>query len=1493
MVAKTDLPFRAPVREWFKDALGEPTRAQSLGWPPITRGESTLILAPTGSGKTLAAFLSAIDRLAFSPAKNGVSLLYVSPLKALAVDVERNLRAPLGGVLDRASNHPKLGVRELSVFVRTGDTPQAERVRALKHPPDILITTPESLYLMLTSGAQKILSTIDTVIVDEIHQLVATKRGAHLFVSLERLEALRPKTARPLQRIGLSATQRPLDEVARALGGYDVEGAARPVTIVDAGAKKDIKLFVSTPDIDMARLGEVEEDPRGSASRGAPKTSIWPHLHQKIVGLVREHRSTMVFVNSRRLAERLATALNEVAGEEIALAHHGSVAREKRAAIEDSLKRGDLRAIVATSSLELGIDMGAVDLVIQVEAPPSIASGLQRVGRASHQVGGVPEAMILPKHRADLLAATAAAEGMREGDVEPTAVLRNPLDVLAQQIVAITSATPEPVGVAALYRMMRQASPFHELPITAFEGVLDMLSGLYPSDAFAELRARVTWDRTSGTVQSRQGSLRLAIANGGTIPDRGLYGVFLVGGDDKKGGRRVGELDEEMVFELREGEVFLLGASSWRAEEITLDRVLVTPASGEPGKMPFWHGDRVGRSRDLGARIGKLARSLSTQKPGAAERWLGKEHGLDASAARNLSAYVHDQMEAAGVVPSDKTIVVERFMDEIGDERVCVMTPFGMRVHAPWAMAALARLRAANAGEPDVVWSDDGIVFRITATDRPPSVDVFLPTPEEVDELVKDSLAHSSLFASRFRENAARALLLPRRMPGKRTPLWAQRKRASDLLAVASKFPSFPIVLETYREVLRDVFDLPGLKQTLEAVVRRSIKVVERRCETPSPFAQSLLFSFVANFIYDGDAPLAERRAHALAIDHAQLGELLGEAELRQLFDEELIVAHERVLQRLESPAKHADGLHDLLLFLGDLSLDEIRARTTVGFEAWLVELEQTRRIAWVKVAGERRAVAVEDAARYRDALGAVLPRGLPDALLASTTGALGTLVARFARTHGPFTIERVASRLGVGVDRASASARLLVGEGTIVSGAFLPAGLGIELCHKDVLASLRRRALASLRREVEPVDEPTFARFVLAWQNVDRLRAPTRIGDRRSSEELIAAITQLEACPLVASALESDVLPARVSGYRPFDLDALCASGAVVWAGVEPIGASDGRVAFFLAEHEPLLTSPPSRADGEIAAKIREALDRRGASFFVEVARHVGGMQADVRRALWDMIWCGEVTNDTVEPLRALVRESGKRLRPGLQTGREGRYSLRERRWEKLATDTERRAALARTLLDRYGIVTRDVAVAESLPGGFGAVYEVYKAMEDAGRVRRGYFAEGRGGAQFALSGAADRLRSMRSTEGDEETPRGLWLAATDPANPYGALLPWPQTPSDVRPQRAAGAHVIIHQGRLVGFVGRGNDALLTFLPVSDPERAACARALARALADRVDLGYRRAWLIASVDRASPADTALGPALAAEGFVLSSRGWQKRRTLGRGEHPPMEGEST
>jgi ATP-dependent Lhr-like helicase len=1516
--------FHPAVQDWFRASFAAPTAAQRLGWPAIVRGESTLIVAPTGTGKTLTAFLWCLERLMFErpPEKRRrCRILYVSPLKALAVDVERNLRAPLVGIAYAASARAEPCFQPV-VAIRTGDTPAAERARFNREPSDILITTPESLYLLLTSNARETLRSVDTVILDEIHALVPSKRGAHLALSIERLEHL---CGRRLQRIGLSATQRPLDEVARFLGGVEPQPAAvsarrksrssvneeispsrdrepstltfRPVTLIDTGERKRLELTVEVPVEDMARMGEFDPIPSGAASQGPARTSIWSAIHPRLVELIRAHRSTLLFVNSRRLAERLAGALNEVAGEPLVRAHHGSLAREERVIVEDQLKSGTLRGLVATSSLELGIDMGAIDLVIEIEAPPSIASGLQRIGRGGHQAGATSLGIIFPKYRGDLVACAASTRAMLDGRIESVRYPRLPLDVLAQQIVAMVAMEDWKVDEALA--LVRGAAPFAGLGREIFDGVLDMLSGRYPSDDFAELRPRINWDRMTHTLSARTGARRLAVTNGGTIPDRGLYGVFHTGAT--KGSARVGELDEEMVFETHVGETFVLGATTWRVEEITHDRVLVSPAPGEPGKMPFWKGDALGRSLEFGRAIGELVRTLRASPPQAAITRLIREHSLNESAAENLMAYLRDQAAAtAGSVPDDETLIVERCRDEMGDWRVCLLSPLGSRVHAPWSMAAAARIRGTGRfAETDVetLWTDDGFVIRMPDMDQPPDPSLLLPEPNEVEALVTEQLGRTAVFAARFREAAARALLLPRRRPGFRSPLWQQRKRSADLLAVASAYPSFPLLLETYRECLRDVFDLPGLVDTLRRVRAGALRVVIADTETPSPFASSLMFGYVANFLYDGDAPLAERRAQALTIDQARLRELLGDLDLRELLDQAAVEEVERELQCLDERryARSADGVHDLLLGLGDLKRAEIEARSASREVAQsILALARSRRALSVQIAGEDRYIAVEDAAPYRDGLGVPLPPGLPEAFLESVAQPLEDLVARYARTRGPFTIEEAARRFEIAPARVETALKQLVARGRALEGAFRPAGPvgeAREWCDAEVLRRIRRRSLAILRRQIEPVEPQTFARLLTHWQGVARPRS--------GLDALLDAVESLEGAPLVASVLESEVLPARIHGYRPDDLDTLLAAGELVWSGVEPLGDRDGRVALYLADHFSALFSGTrgsglgTRAQGSgttghgstagsprnarSSAKPDESLnrqstienrqfpesratdrahlivafvDRNGASFFPAIHEAAGGgYPGETIDALWELVWRGIVNNDSLGALRAFIDRGKQRRNPppaqfhSRRAGRsgparaQGRWSLLEQRISKQASATDHANALAKSLLHRYGVLVREAPAAENLTGGFSAVYPVLKAMEESARVRRGMFVAGLGATQF---GEAAALELLRSLAGEPDTPEVVSLAATDPANPWGALLKWPESESALT--RTAGASVILVNGALAAYLRSGNPEIHVFLPETEPGRSRVARAVAGALRERAEREYAQA---------------------------------------------------
>ncbi|CAI3792421.1 Lhr family ATP-dependent helicase [Pseudarthrobacter sp. MM222] len=1685
--------FSRPTRDWFLGAFSAPTPAQNGAWNAISSGSHALVVAPTGSGKTLAAFLWALDRLLVSaPAepqelpgvdaakgtrrkapKRNTRVLYISPLKALGVDVERNLRAPLIGITQTAK---RLGLPApmITVGVRSGDTPASDRRALLSHPPDILITTPESLFLMLTSKARETLSEVDTIIVDEVHAVAGTKRGAHLAVSLERLDALLPK---PAQRIGLSATVEPKELVAQFLAG------SAPVDIVAPPSKKNWDLTVSVPVEDMSDLqGAAGAFDSGPASGLQPQASIWPHVEEKIVDLVLANQSTIVFANSRRLAERLTARLNEIYAERqltaagggwdefgaatpdikwrgpqnpsdgdgplpgatatstatpahmmaqagstagadpvLARAHHGSVSKDQRALIEDDLKSGRLRCVVATSSLELGIDMGAVDLVVQVESPPSVASGLQRVGRAGHQVGEVSQGVLFPKHRADLVHTAVTVERMLGGKIERLSVPANPLDILAQQTVAATALGS--IDVEEWFSTVRRSAPFASLPRSAFEATLDLLAGRYPSDEFAELRPRIVWDRNAGTIEGRPGAQRLAVTSGGTIPDRGLFGVYIIGTEVEgtgssggasadgraaspaaaaaKGGRRVGELDEEMVYESRVGDVFALGATSWKIEDITHDRVLVSPAFGQPGKLPFWKGDSLGRPVDLGRALGAFVRELSASDVGpATERC--KASGLDDFAANNLIQYLAEQKLATEVVPSDTTLVVERFHDELGDWRVVLHSPFGMPVHAPWALAVGQRLHQRYGMDGSAMAADDGIVLRVPMMeDEPPGAELFLFDPEELEQIVTAEVGGSALFASRFRECAARALLLPRQNPGKRQPLWQQRQRSAQLLDVARKYPTFPIVLETVRECLQDVYDLPALKDIAASVERRELRIVQTTTQQPSPFAKSLLFGYVAQFLYEGDSPLAERRAAALALDSTLLNELLGRVELRELLDAKVIDATERELQRLapDRKVRGLEGVADLLRLLGPLSPEEVAVRLeppaeplpgadalpaagpspaaaaepspelepvepapealgilTVNVAAHLAALQRANRAIKVNVGGVERFAAVEDAARLRDALGVPLPMGVPLAFIEPVADPLGDLVSRYARTHGPFTSAEAAARLGLGVAVVGTALKRLAADGRVVEGEFRPHAtapetatvpetgpeavhdavgaetpptfpaapslVGVsEWCDAEVLRRLRRRSLAALRAEVEPVDAAAYGRFLPAWQNV---RTPGRRGQSalRGLDGIVTTVDQLSGVPIPASAWEPLVLASRVSDYQPAMLDELMAAGEVLWSGAGALPGNDGWVSLHLADSAELTLNPAVEFEpGDAQLRLLDHLRNNGGGyFFRQLTEIAGGMDSvlsdqDVVSALWDLVWAGRVTGDTFAPVRALIagghtahrqvarapRARAPRLSrlgrahgtglmgsPGLTGGRYGSVTgsapappLAAGRWSALPAPeldpTIHARATAELLLDRYGVVTRGSVMAENILGGFGLMYKVLARLEEAGRCRRGYFIEHLGAAQFAVPATVDRLRSYaEDTELHKPDPTALALAATDPANPYGAALPWPalnvEAGTGHRPGRKAGALVVLVDGALVLYVERGGKTLLAFS--EDTEVLAAAGA---SLAGVVTRGAVDKLIMEKVNGHGILDTPVAAALAQAGAYSTPRGLRIR----------------
>jgi ATP-dependent Lhr-like helicase len=1497
-------PFSAPVRRWFESSFEGPTPAQVGGWEAIAGGANALICAPTGSGKTLASFLWGIDKLARAPELGtGVRLVYVSPLKALSYDIERNLRAPLRGI-----------GADISVGLRTGDTSQAERRAMRKTPPDILITTPESLYLMLSSGVREILATTEAVIVDEIHAVAQTKRGSHLALTLERLDHLaqtpvkeesgegsgeqqRGGSPEPspdsssraretaIQRIGLSATQRPLERIAQFL-----VGPKRECKIVDAGRTKELDLEIVVPVEDMADPGAPaypSEDgvPPSEIEPSAHVRSIWPAIYPKLLELVQEHTSTIIFVNNRRASERLAKRLNELANgegeqelpatehgghaspssdgdqavaesasesgvsgegprteakpppagsspdtphanpyEEIARAHHGSLSHEERIVVEELLKSGQLPCLVATSSLELGIDMGALDLVIQVESPKSVTRGLQRIGRAGHGLGEVSKGRIFPKYRGDLLECAVVAKRMREGEIEETVIPQKPLDVLAQHLVSM--AALDEWEVDEVERLITATEPYRELSREQLENVLDMLDGRYPSDRFAELRPRIVWDRIAGTVHGRKGSRQLVVTNAGTIPDRGLYSVNL------PDGRRVGELDEEMVYEARPGQTFLLGATTWRIEEITRDRVIVTPAPGAPGAVPFWKGDGIGRPAELGRAIGAFSREAVSREPAE----LAAEYDLDPRAANNLVTYLREQQQATRVVPSDETIVVERFRDEIGDWRLCILSPFGGRVHSAWGLALAAKIRAEHDLEADAIWSDDGIVIHLPDADEPPPADLVLIDPDEIEDLIVSELSGSALFGARFRENASRSLLIPRAYPGKRTPLWQQRLKSQSLLEVARDFPRFPVILETYRECLQDVLDLPALADLLTKLHARQISLVEVETPTASPFASSLLFDYVATYMYEGDTPNAERRAAALALDRDLLRELLGQEELRELIDPAALDEVEEQLQhRTEAGrAGDRDALQQVLRNIGDLTAEECAERVEAGYSAasMLEKLLAERRVAKVRIAGEERYIAAEDAGLYRDALGVPPPGGLPDSFLEEHPDAMRTLVRRWARTHGPFPTARLAGRYGVDPTPAL---RELESEGAMVRGELLPGGTEREWCDSEVLRRVRRASLARLRREVEAADTTQLARFLPSWQNVDAFRRAGAGPDR-----LREALVPLQGVALTPKVWEADVLPRRLGAYSPAWLDELCTSGELVWIGAGARGRSDGRVALYFREDVRLAGPPPANVklepvEGEVHEAIRERL-AAGPSFWLDLLADLDSPAEELHNALWDLAWSGRVTNDAFSPLRApRLRAVAPQDRQGRRFGRrrsttgaavQGRWSLTAPLFAGAPASGPRLRAQAELMLERYGIVTRETVLAEGVPGGFSTLYAELGNLELLGTARRGYFVEGLGGAQFALPGAVERLRSLPEADGSY-----LVLAATDPANPYGASLPWPKLEGGRRPGRTPGAHLLLRDGDPVVFLERGGRGIVRLKPIVGEELEGAMRALAAAV--------------------------------------------------------------
>lgn len=1497
--------FRPQVAAWFADVFAAPTAVQAAAWESISAGENALVIAPTGSGKTLAEFLWALNSLveaegqtvlpAATPAEmtaaekgRGVKVLYISPLKALGVDVEHNLRAPLQGIA-RAAQRMGLPEPNVTIGVRSGDTPSAERARQLRRPPDIMITTPESAYLMLTSKAAGILRDVDTVIIDEIHALAGTKRGVHMALTLERLA----RVAGEFQRIGLSATVRPPRTVAQFLGGD------RPVQIIDPPAEKKWTLDVHGVVPDMADLptpepgstiGEMTiDDPSGLSALGplepldpevteaaeaadiepyAPaQKSIWPFIEQDVYKQVMGARSTLIFVNSRRTAERLTSRINELYASEhdpealarpsrrdpaqlmkqvdtvghapaiIARAHHGSVSKDERALTETMLKEGTLKAVVATSSLELGIDMGAVDLVINVESPPSIASGLQRVGRAGHGVGEVSRGAFYPKHRADLVQTTVTVEQMRAGEIEAISVPRNPLDVLVQQTVAAVAM--EDLYVDDWFDTVRRAFPYRELARDVFDAVIDLASGVYPSTDFAELKPRVNFDRVTGVLSARPGAQRVAVTSGGTIPDRGMFGVFLVGAESGSVPRRVGELDEEMVYESRVGDVFTLGASSWRIEDITRDQVLVTPAPGHTGRLPFWNGDQAGRPAELGAAIGAFRRHVSAAEPDVVATRL-RAAGLDQWAADNVVAFLDEQRSATGVVPDEKTLVLERFKDEVGDWRVVLHSPYGRGVNAAWALAVGARVAEETGMDPQAVAGDDGIVIRLPEGEAEPGAHLFTFEENEIADVVTEHVGGSALFASRFRECAARALLLPRRNPGKRAPLWQQRQRAAQLLDVARNYPSFPIILETVRECLQDVYDVPALTELMAALGNHTVRVAEVTTEQPSPFASTLLFNYTGAFMYEGDTPLAEKRAAALALDPALLAKLLGEVELRELLEPEIVrETHEQLQRTAEGrQARTVEELIDVLRIIGPIPVAELTAHTTWPTPAADALREAGDRVMEVRIAGVEHLAVQLDAPLLRDGLGVPVPPGVP-AQVAPITDAADQLVGRWARTRGPFVLTDLVDAFGLA---PSVAARLLDRD-DIIEGHYRQGVDEQEYCNKDVLGVIRRRSLARARSQMQPVSHSALARFQAQWNNVAPVGTDPELA---GVDGTFMAIEQLAGVRLPASAWESVVLPQRVFGYQPAYLDELTSSGEVLIVGAGAAGAGDPWLMLLPADYAPQLMGQAETSLSILEERVMELLSGGGGFLFSDLkAALTVETDDDLRTALWALCEKGLVAPDSFARVRDhLVSGHGTRAHRARRTPARGRlrmgrtsFAQSQRagahtpsdvlgRWSALpaaATDaTQRGIAHGEAWLDRYGVVTRGSVVSEDVVGGFALAYKVLSSFEDNGQAMRGYFVEGLGAAQFSTRAVVDRLRGL-----DDSPDVGGWpsgtddpavyvLAAADPANPYGAALPWPET----GPTRGAGALVVLIDGLLLAHLTRGGKTLRIFdhtLPKSD----------------------------------------------------------------------------
>ena len=1462
--------FHPTVREWFEESFGEPSDPQRSGWPAIATGAHTLILAPTGAGKTLAAFLWELNDLIVRGIEealpNSVQLLYISPLKALNNDIQRNLDRPLGELRERFAVAGK-EFPEIRVAVRTGDTPAAARARMLRKSPHVLITTPESLNIMLTSlRGRGMFSGVRAVIVDEIHAIAGTKRGAHLALTLERLEKI---VDSPPQRIGLSATQRPLEEVARFLGGCEIPATGgtqfRPVTIVDCGMSKEMHISVESPVADLGNVGG----------------SIWPAIAPLVLQHIRSSRTTLVFVNNRAQSEKVAARVNALAEEEVALPYHGSLARERRFALEERLKAGSIRALVTTSSLELGIDIGSVDLVIQLQSPKRVASGLQRIGRSGHSIGIPSRGILIPTFRDDAVEIAAIVAAMRAGEVEPTHVVQNALDVLAQVVVAAVSV--DDWRSDELFDLVRRAYPYHQLTRGAFDEVLAMLSGKYPSDIAAELEPRITWDRVSDRLIGTRAARMTAVISGGTIPDRGLYTVNL---PDRT---RLGELDEEFVHESRMGDVFQLGSSTWRIAAIEHDRVVVTPAPGTPARMPFWHGEYMARSLMLSHRVGALRRQLASAP---SEEELRDQYGCDAATANSLIKYIAAQRAATGIVPDDRNIVIEQFRDETGAVRIVIHAAFGGRINAPWGMALAQRVREAiGNADLQVQTTDDGIMLRLPDLGISAPIQSLLGlTGLEAEQLVMEEVGSTSLFGARFRMNAARALLLPRGNPRRRMPLWLQRLKSLDLLQTVRQFPSFPILVETYREVLQEAFDMQGLKETLAEIGAGNIRIHSVQTDIPSPFAASLQFGFVMDWLYGDDTPRAEQRAALLSLDRAMLDEVMG----GEGSDDITLEAIEQTLaeRRGTAPGRRArtsDELAHLLDRAGDLSGEDVRARIASTDEGVrgdpFQELLLANRTIAIQLGAEGRkewrfiltetypryisAFGVEVLARVR-ATGELVERpatdAIPDVLrnpAINPSVARREILARFLTQSGPVTVAEIHDRYGW--EQRWIESRLAEWErtGKLVRGKFRRELKDTEWCSRKIVEIGRRRALASLRKQIEAVELPHFAAFMQRWQHVDER-------DRLDGEPGTAtALRQLYGVARPPVAWDRDYLRSRVRGYDPTWLSLFSASGEPVWAGEGKYDPESGaiplaRVRFFeRGTGATWMGEEPEAVLSAEATAVRDTIAKEGASFIRDIQAITGLTMLSVREAIRELVAWGLITNDTVEALREIGRwrplmprttpdptswlpadyvpSQNRRIvqrRPNLRrlpkwrrpdkpgaapSSWSGRWSLL-RRVGTLGPELpeeERAERVARQWLTRYGIVSRDWWRRERPPVSWRAIYRELKRLEFRGEVRRGYFVKGLGGAQFALPDAVEWLRAVAL---EEHAPSGyVVMAASDPANVYNLQLDLVDRDPLSRP-RGSGALLVMRGGRVaIAVEGRGRR--YTIADWMTPEETAVAK--------------------------------------------------------------------